>query len=64
METKMTSNTNNRGIMHLVRAYGGQTVCKSRRAIMATIPEKFAVDPHKCKRCEAIWLKWQARKEG
>lgn len=57
-----TSNTSNRGIMHLVRKYGDAPVCNSRRAIMATICERFASDPKPCKRCAAIFAKWQAKK--
>lgn len=57
-----TSNTNNTGIMHLVRKYGDTPVCRSRRAIMATVPERFATDTKPCKRCAAIFAKWQVPK--
>lgn len=46
-----TSNTNNTGVMHAVWAYGGKTLCGTRRAIMATVVEKFRADSHQCKRC-------------
>jgi len=56
-----TSNTNNRGIMHLVRRFGDTPVCRSRRAIMATTADAFTTDPKPCKRCAAIFAKWQAK---
>lgn len=57
-----TSNTNNQGIMHLVRSTGGTPVCNSRRAIMATTADRFATDPKPCKRCASLFAKWQAKR--
>jgi hypothetical protein len=56
------SNTNNTGIMHLMRTGGGGPVCRKPRAIMATTAERFINDPKQCKRCAALLAKWQAKK--
>lgn len=56
-----TSNTNNTGIMHLLTKTGF-VACRKPRAIMATPAERFANDPKPCKRCAAIFTKWQAKR--
>ncbi len=52
----------NAGIMHLVRKFGDRPVCNTRQSHMGTIPERFATDTKPCKRCAAIFAKWQAKK--
>lgn len=54
----------NQGIMHLASKKGGMPVCRTRRSIMSTDPDSFRVDCKPCKKCAAIFAKWEAKKAG
>lgn len=55
---------NNQGIMHLARdAPGSGPVCKQCRAHISTTLDKFLTWDRRCKRCEVIAAKWQAKKD-
>lgn len=47
------SGLNNQGIMHAVFEFGGQPICGSQRALMATVIDQFREYSHQCKRCAA-----------
>jgi DNA-directed RNA polymerase subunit M/transcription elongation factor TFIIS len=57
-------NVRNQGIMHLAGTRGGRPVCRNDRAHMSTTSDRFANEPLRCKKCEAKWLKWQAKKSS
>lgn len=56
-----THGMNNQGIMHAVFAYGQKPLCGSRRALMATVIEKFRDDQKPCKRCASKLAEMDAR---
>lgn len=56
-----THGMNNQGIMHAVFAYGEKPLCGSRRALMATVIEKFRDDQKPCKRCASKLAEMDAR---
>lgn len=53
---------NNQGIMHLAATMGGRPVCRNRRAHMSTTADRFEHDSKQCKKCAAVFAKWQAKK--
>lgn len=55
--------SNNQGIMHLAYKMGGLPVCKNQKSIMSTTSDRFEIDTHRCKRCEVIFARWQAKRQ-
>lgn len=57
----MTTNVNNRGIVHLAHKAGGTPFCKARRAHMSYTPAAAEAQGYPiCKRCAAKLVKMRA----
>lgn len=59
-----TSNVHNQGIVHLVFAFGQQPFCRSRRAIMCTVPAEMDRWPRICVKCSNALNTMRARADA
>jgi hypothetical protein len=64
--TEVTSNVNNRGIIHLAHKAGGFPACRNTRAHMSVTLEVFKTmgTDEVCKKCDSTALKWIAKRLG